>query len=103
MIILLSFVFLQFSCSEDQLTCGDGSCLPLSSKCDGVADCSDHLDEQLCHLVEFPLSRLYQSSLPPVVRDSKQDLIPTEVQCTMCCIPQGIRNQRIAHKLIELT
>ena len=67
------------SCSEEELTCGDGSCLPLSSKCDRVADCGDDLDEQHCHLVEFPVSRLYQSSLPPVVRDNKQNIIPTEV------------------------
>ena len=67
------------SCSEDQLSCGDGSCLPLSSKCDGVVDCGDELDEQNCHLVEFPVSRIYHASLPPVARDNKQNIIATEV------------------------
>ena len=79
MIILLSFVFLQFSCSEDQLTCGDGSCLPLSSKCDGVPDCPDQLDESQCHVVEFPPDRFYQNSLPPVHRDEDEKILPTKV------------------------
>ena len=78
----LFFLFLR-RCSEEELTCGDGSCLALSSKCDGVADCGDDLDEQDCHLVEFPVSRLYQSSLPPVVRDNKQNIIPTQVAISL--------------------
>ena len=67
------------SCSEEELTCGDGSCLPLSSKCDGVPDCPDQLDERQCQVVEFPQDRFYQKSLPPVYRDEDQKILPTNV------------------------
>jgi len=66
------------SCLESEFTCGDGTCVPLSSKCDGVSDCKDELDESDCSVVEFPTSIQYKESLPPIKRQSKK-ILPAEV------------------------
>ena len=36
------------SCNSDQVRCGDGRCLPLSAKCNGIAECIDGVDEYDC-------------------------------------------------------
>lgn len=33
----------------DDITCGDGSCVPVLLKCNGNADCSDGADEFDCN------------------------------------------------------
>lgn len=38
-------------CSEDEFTCNDGSCQPLSTRCDLKPDCEDNSDEKLCKKV----------------------------------------------------
>lgn len=35
-------------CRADELTCGDGSCVPLDYVCDGYQDCADLADEAGC-------------------------------------------------------
>ena len=43
----------ELSCPCDEIgewTCGDGSCIPLASKCDGQRQCRDGSDEQNCCL-----------------------------------------------------
>jgi len=66
------------SCLESEFTCGDGTCVQLSSKCDGVSDCKDELDESDCSVVEFPTSIQYKESLPPIKRQNKK-ILPAEV------------------------
>ena len=68
-----------FSCSSSEFSCGDGSCLPLSSKCDGISDCKDELDERDCRVVEFPTQKQYREVLPPVERKKGGGIIPTKV------------------------
>ena len=63
---------------ESEFTCGDGTCVQLSSKCDGVSDCKDELDESDCSVVEFPTSIQYKESLPPIKRQKKK-ILPAEV------------------------
>ena len=36
-------------CGMDDILCGDGSCVPVLLKCNGVADCSDGADEVECN------------------------------------------------------
>ena len=67
-----------FSCSDSEFTCGDGTCIPLESKCDGMSDCKDELDESDCSVVEFPKQRQYKESLPPIRRLGKE-IVPAKV------------------------
>ena len=50
----------------------------LGSKCDGISDCRDELDESDCSLVEFPQQMQYKPSLPPIGRDG-QEVTPAKV------------------------
>lgn len=40
------------------LTCGDGTCLPIDKKCDGITDCPEGADELLCGLTRVLCSHL---------------------------------------------
>ena len=51
------------SCSEDQFTCTDGTCISLKYRCDLKADCTDRSDEELCKKVIFPKD--YEKDLAP--------------------------------------
>ena len=35
-------------CSEEEFTCSDGSCVSMTSRCNGKNDCSDETDEAEC-------------------------------------------------------
>ena len=35
-------------CLEDEFTCNDTVCIPISWRCDGLVDCDDELDETSC-------------------------------------------------------
>ncbi|XP_037792351.1 uncharacterized protein LOC119587736 [Penaeus monodon] len=50
-------------CDREDFTCSDGSCVPLSKRCDQVANCPDNSDELNCQIIIIP--RGYSSDLPP--------------------------------------
>ncbi|XP_030852227.1 adhesion G-protein coupled receptor G4 isoform X1 [Strongylocentrotus purpuratus] len=37
------------NCLEDEFTCNDTVCIPISWRCDGLVDCDDDLDEASCY------------------------------------------------------
>ena len=41
------------TCRSTQFTCGDGLCIGLDERCDGVADCKDKMDEIDCNVAEI--------------------------------------------------
>ncbi|KAK4314634.1 hypothetical protein Pmani_014085 [Petrolisthes manimaculis] len=51
------------SCSRDEFTCKDGSCIPRVQRCDQRPHCRDESDEQECLLVHRPGGYLH--TLPP--------------------------------------
>ncbi|KAK3883306.1 hypothetical protein Pcinc_012343 [Petrolisthes cinctipes] len=51
------------SCSRNEFTCKDGSCIPRVQRCDQRPDCRDESDEQECLLVHRPGGYLH--TLPP--------------------------------------
>ena len=59
-------------CSEDQFTCDDGSCVPMSNRCDGKSDCLDETDEVECKA--FVQARGYNRFLVPPPAKNETDL-----------------------------
>ncbi|KAG0712205.1 Glutamate-gated chloride channel alpha [Chionoecetes opilio] len=51
------------SCTGEEYTCRDGSCIPRVQRCDRRPDCHDESDEQECQLVRRPVG--YHHTLPP--------------------------------------
>lgn len=51
------------ACHEREFTCGEGSCVDLSHRCDLRVDCPDNSDEIGCEKLELPDE--YLESLPP--------------------------------------
>lgn len=51
------------SCTLDQFTCGDGTCVDLEQRCNLELDCADHSDELDCDTLIVPSG--YEKRLPP--------------------------------------
>ncbi|KAK7077204.1 hypothetical protein SK128_002162 [Halocaridina rubra] len=58
-----SVVLVLSLCSDEEFTCDSGLCVPLSSRCDRLDDCSDASDEYNCSVVVLP--PYYRHELPP--------------------------------------
>ena len=51
------------SCRQNQFTCFDGRCIPISERCDSVNNCNDWSDEKGCNTIVLPES--YFKEFPP--------------------------------------
>ncbi|XP_069982164.1 uncharacterized protein [Penaeus vannamei] len=51
------------TCGSNHFTCGDGTCVPMSQRCNFQTDCPDETDEERCRTVVFPPG--YKRSIPP--------------------------------------
>ena len=66
------------ACQDSQFTCGDGLCIGLDERCNGVADCEDMTDELQCSVAEIESS--YNKLLaPPPVEDNGKIKIVVDV------------------------
>lgn len=61
------------SCSGDQFTCDDGTCIELRKRCDNVFHCKDNSDEKSCNLLEMDDST-YRNILPPISEHGRTEL-----------------------------
>ena len=52
------------SCKEGEFTCGNGLCVDLDKRCDGVEQCDDGTDEDKCKFIK--LSESYKKQIAPI-------------------------------------
>ena len=55
-------------CTEDEFTCNNGQCIPMTHRCNKVADCNDKSDERKCKTVV--LDEGYNKAVPPFSIDN---------------------------------
>lgn len=65
------------SCSSDQFTCLDRSCVPVGEQCNKVPACPDESDERNCGMCddEKKLSLANQYTLFPIIQKKLSDLL----------------------------
>ena len=66
------------SCKENQFTCDDGSCIPLSRRCDSRIHCFDGSDEEECTII-FPTTANISILPPPKLKQEKNVCIHVRV------------------------
>ena len=59
------------SCNTDQFTCDNGNCVPLTGRCDSVANCDDVSDEKNCQLVSLDENKYLKDKPPAPFNSSK--------------------------------
>ena len=60
------------NCDKDQFTCTDGTCVPLSKRCNKKPDCIDISDEKQCKIVALDEKRYIKDDVPEsVIRGEK--------------------------------
>ena len=62
------------SCSQDEFSCNDGSCVKMEVRCDGRMDCRDKSDEEECRYL-IPTIGYDKFLVPPPMGDEKTTLI----------------------------
>ena len=61
-------------CSKEDFTCSDGSCVPMTQRCDGKNDCSDETDESECKAFVQSIGYNRDAAPPPLPNDKQLDL-----------------------------
>ena len=61
-------------CSKEDFTCGDGSCIHMTQRCDGKNDCSDETDESECKAFVQSIGYNRDAAPPPLPNDKQLDL-----------------------------
>ncbi|XP_043603055.1 basement membrane-specific heparan sulfate proteoglycan core protein isoform X21 [Bombus pyrosoma] len=74
----------ELECDQStELTCRDGTCVPLERRCDGIADCKDSSDEEGCSETTTPKVEIGESQCDPSVELTCRDgtCVPLERRC----------------------
>lgn len=58
-------------CSEEEFTCDDGSCVPMTNRCDAKKDCADGTDEAECKTFVRAIGYNRFITPPPVGNDTR--------------------------------
>ncbi|CAB4056156.1 LRP1B [Lepeophtheirus salmonis] len=64
-------------CKEDQFSCNEPVCIPLSSVCNDFKDCADAEDEKECITIE---TLAYRKDFPPPMLQDKKEPISVHIQ-----------------------
>ncbi|CAB4070024.1 unnamed protein product [Lepeophtheirus salmonis] len=64
-------------CGENQFSCNELKCIPLSSVCNDLKDCADAEDEKECTTIE---TLAYSKDFPPHTLENKKGTIPVHIQ-----------------------
>nr|XP_040575575.1 uncharacterized protein LOC121124488 [Lepeophtheirus salmonis] len=64
-------------CGENQFSCNELKCIPLSSVCNDLKDCADAEDEKECTTIE---TLAYRKDFPPHTLENKKGTIPVHIQ-----------------------
>ena len=73
-----TYNFVLFQCVEEEFGCADGTCIPISKRCDGASDCSDNFDETNCKIVVVN-KQLYNKEFPSMNKDGSKTEIRINV------------------------
>ena len=74
-------LLLMFSkCSKSEYSCSDGSCVPITSKCNYVPDCWDGEDEDNCEILHLETMENYDSSSPDIGFDKAGNIEKKHVE-----------------------
>ena len=64
------------TCSDEEFTCEDGSCVGMSDRCNKIIDCpQDSSDEDNCYMINF--DRTYKKEFAPATIDTDKNIIKT--------------------------
>ena len=68
------------ACLETQFTCGDGLCISIDERCDGVTHCKDMTDEMECRVIQMDSG--YNKLLTPPPGEGN-DKVPVTIDVTI--------------------
>ena len=72
------------TCRDDQFTCDDGACVPLSTRCDSIGDCEDVSDEKQCKLVSMDKNKYLKDRPPtPIFTDKFQVNVSIDIRSVL--------------------
>ena len=101
---------------EEEFTCNDGQCIPMTKRCDQLPDCRenpttnlqvgriiivsfsprDGSDEQECRLLV--LTSGYNMKIPPITTDDQRNIVPVQVRISIILM-KIVQIKEVDHKI----
>ena len=83
-------------CREEEFTCSDGQCVPMSQRCDQLEQCRDQSDEEDCQLLV--LKRSYNRKVPPITTITSTQFNPVTVDISIVLL-KIVSIEEVNHKV----